>query len=132
MKYSVSTENLLGRRMGDEYPSDQDKVEGLHLRRSYVDDDGEVIDGPSSFTATESVLPWKREYVEMDCPLPQNEFPAWASNKEYLAYNSPSTTFLGRLSMRSSREEYDSCGSEGKEEALLAKDQQQQLPPEQK
>lgn len=54
----------------------------------------------------------------MDCPLQQNEFPAWASNKEYLAYNSPSTTFLGRLSMRSSKEEYDST-SDGKEEVLL-------------
>lgn len=68
----------------------------------------------------EAVLPWKRGDVDLDGPLQQNEFPAWASNKEYLAYNSPSTTFLGRLSMRSSKEEYDS--SDGKEEALLSRE----------
>lgn len=68
----------------------------------------------------EAVLPWKRDDVDLDGPLQQSEFPAWASNKEYLAYNSPSTTFLGRLSMRSSKEEYDS--SDGKEEALLSRD----------
>lgn len=79
-------------------------------------------DPPLTPTAMESVLPWKRGDMELDCPLQQNEFPAWASNREYLAYNSPSTTFLGRLSMRSSKEEYDS-ESDGKEEALLAKDQ---------
>ncbi|XP_017771890.1 PREDICTED: uncharacterized protein LOC108559210, partial [Nicrophorus vespilloides] len=47
-------------------------------------------------TATESVLPWKRDDELEGCgPLQQCEFPAWASNKEYLAYNSPSATFLG-------------------------------------
>lgn len=49
-------------------------------------------------TAIESQLPWKR--VEEDGEggvLKQNEFPAWASNKEYLAYNSPSATFLGNI-----------------------------------
>lgn len=85
------------------------------------------MDPPLAPTATESVLPWKREGLDLDCPLQQNEFPAWASNKEYLAYNSPSTTFLGRLSMRSSREEYDS-GSDGKEEALLPKEQLEPCP----
>ncbi|KAK9753379.1 hypothetical protein QE152_g3433 [Popillia japonica] len=49
-------------------------------------------------TATESVLPWKRnDETEGSAPLQQSEFPAWASNKEYLAYNSPSATFLGGL-----------------------------------
>lgn len=49
-------------------------------------------------TATESVLPWKRDdEAESSAPLQQSEFPAWASNKEYLAYNSPSATFLGKL-----------------------------------
>lgn len=47
-------------------------------------------------TATETMLPWKRQD---DCdsikPLQQNEFPAWCSNKEYIAYSSPSATFLG-------------------------------------
>ncbi|CAD7087971.1 unnamed protein product [Hermetia illucens] len=51
-------------------------------------------------TAIESQLPWKRNDGENEDggPLKQNEFPAWASNKEYLAYNSPSATFLGGLS----------------------------------
>lgn len=49
-------------------------------------------------TATESVLPWKRDDEMEDCkPIQQCEFPAWASNKEYLAYNSPSATFLGGI-----------------------------------
>lgn len=49
-------------------------------------------------TATESQLPWKRNDNgdEDDGPIKQNEFPAWVSNKEYLAYNSPSATFLGK------------------------------------
>ncbi|XP_044009596.1 probable Na(+)/H(+) antiporter nhx-9 isoform X2 [Aphidius gifuensis] len=49
-------------------------------------------------TATETMLPWKRQD---DCdsikPLQQNEFPAWCSNKEYIAYSSPSATFLGGI-----------------------------------
>lgn len=45
-------------------------------------------------TAIETQLPWKRNEDETE-GLQQNEFPAWASNKEYLAYNSPSATFLG-------------------------------------
>ncbi|XP_063919693.1 sodium/hydrogen exchanger 3 isoform X4 [Zophobas morio] len=48
-------------------------------------------------TATETMLPWKRDEEEGSAPLQQSEFPAWASNKEYLAYNSPSATFLGGL-----------------------------------
>ncbi|KAF5273248.1 hypothetical protein FQA39_LY07579 [Lamprigera yunnana] len=49
-------------------------------------------------TATETMLPWKRDDEdECSAPLQQSEFPAWASNKEYLAYNSPSATFLGGL-----------------------------------
>jgi sodium/hydrogen exchanger-like protein 3 len=47
-------------------------------------------------TATESTLPWKRgDEATDEGALKQNEFPSWASNKEYLAYNSPSATFLG-------------------------------------
>lgn len=50
-------------------------------------------------TATETVLPWKRDDEDPNVgPIQQNEFPAWASNKEYLAYNSPSATFLGKNS----------------------------------
>ncbi|KRF85648.1 uncharacterized protein Dvir_GJ16135, isoform M [Drosophila virilis] len=48
-------------------------------------------------TATESQLPWKRGGDESTDAVQQNEFPAWASNKEYLAYNSPSATFLGGI-----------------------------------
>ncbi|KOB75872.1 Sodium/hydrogen exchanger [Operophtera brumata] len=48
-------------------------------------------------TATETMLPWKREEAEGSGALKQSEFPAWASNKEYLAYNSPSATFLGGI-----------------------------------
>lgn len=48
-------------------------------------------------TATETMLPWKREESEGACALKQSEFPSWASNKEYLAYNSPSATFLGEI-----------------------------------
>ncbi|XP_026481196.1 sodium/hydrogen exchanger 3-like isoform X2 [Ctenocephalides felis] len=51
----------------------------------------------STPTATESVLPWKRGDESDEGALQQSEFPAWASNKEYLAYNSPSATFLGGL-----------------------------------
>lgn len=47
-------------------------------------------------TVTETELPWKRNEDNAE-GLQQNEFPAWASNKEYLAYNSPSATFLGNL-----------------------------------
>ncbi|XP_035738567.1 sodium/hydrogen exchanger 3-like isoform X5 [Vespa mandarinia] len=49
-------------------------------------------------TATETVLPWKREDdYESGHPLKQNEFPAWCANKEYLPYSSPSATFLGTI-----------------------------------
>ncbi len=55
--------------------------------------------GHNSPTTMESVLPWKRGDDDHDMgifPIRQNEFPAWASNKEYLAYNSPTNTFLGK------------------------------------
>lgn len=47
----------------------------------------------------EVLLPWKRPEDEVMCdkPLRQSEFPAWASNKEYVGYYSPSNTFLGAL-----------------------------------
>jgi len=48
-------------------------------------------------TATETMLPWKREDdYESGHHIKQHEFPAWCSNKEYLAYSSPSATFLGK------------------------------------
>ncbi|XP_051155357.1 probable Na(+)/H(+) antiporter nhx-9 isoform X2 [Leptopilina boulardi] len=49
-------------------------------------------------TATETMLPWKREDdYDSAHPIKQNEFPAWCSNKEYIAYSSPSATFLGGI-----------------------------------
>ncbi|KAJ8894774.1 hypothetical protein PR048_000081 [Dryococelus australis] len=49
-------------------------------------------------TATETMLPWKRDDEgESTFPVKQSEFPAWCSNKEYLAYSSPSATFLGNI-----------------------------------
>lgn len=46
------------------------------------------------------MLPWKRDDEDTETGgMQQNEFPAWASNKEYLAYNSPSATFLGKQSI---------------------------------
>lgn len=48
-------------------------------------------------TATETMLPWKREDdYDSTHPVKQNEFPPWCTNKEYLAYSSPSATFLGK------------------------------------
>jgi hypothetical protein len=52
-------------------------------------------------TPVESTLPWKRDEDEEDessFAVRQNEFPAWSSNKDYLAYNSPTNTFLGMRS----------------------------------
>ena len=50
-------------------------------------------------TTTESTLPWKRGEDDREGTeaVQQTEFPAWAKNKEYLAYNSPSATFLGKI-----------------------------------
>ncbi|KAG5892223.1 hypothetical protein JTB14_034772 [Gonioctena quinquepunctata] len=72
----------------------------------------EEWDSPITFTAKSSLTdesifsdPGKRmsrgsidagDFMR-SAPLQQSEFPAWASNKEYLAYNSPSATFLGGL-----------------------------------
>lgn len=43
-------------------------------------------------------MPWKREDDKEDNGvIQQTEFPSWANNKEYLAYNSPSATFLGKF-----------------------------------
>ncbi|XP_050311886.1 sodium/hydrogen exchanger 3 isoform X2 [Anthonomus grandis grandis] len=68
---------------------------GKRLSRGSID--GGDLMRVSTPTATEMMLPWKREEEEGCGPLPQAEFPSWASNKEYLAYNSPSATFLGGL-----------------------------------
>ena len=51
------------------------------------------------------VLPWKRPEDEEICdrPLKQNEFPAWASNNDYIKYYSPTNTFLGKKFCKNSR-----------------------------
>lgn len=61
----------------------------------------DVGDNAATPTATEatSTLPWKREEeIGSDGVIQQTEFPSWANNKDYLAYNSPSATFLGGIS----------------------------------
>uniref|UniRef100_A0A336MVV5 Sodium/hydrogen exchanger n=1 Tax=Culicoides sonorensis TaxID=179676 RepID=A0A336MVV5_CULSO len=61
--------------------------------RSYQAFDDARVSTP---TATEKTLPWKRDNEgEEEYGIQQNEFPSWVSNKEYLAYHSPSATFLG-------------------------------------
>ncbi|XP_031624319.1 sodium/hydrogen exchanger 3 isoform X14 [Contarinia nasturtii] len=78
---------------GDE--DDGDDVENSNKRLSKESEGETRVTTP---TATETQLPWKRNDQDTAEVLQQNEFPAWASNKEYLAYNSPSATFLGALS----------------------------------
>ncbi|XP_059474153.1 Na(+)/H(+) exchanger protein 2-like isoform X2 [Neocloeon triangulifer] len=75
----------------DPHPKDPGK------RASRTDSEEEAVHVTP--TATETVLPWKRDDEAEQCtfPLRQHEFPGWCSNKEYLAYNSPSSTFLGGL-----------------------------------
>lgn len=65
-------------------------------RQIAVDIDGDT--NSATPTTTESTLPWKRDEGDGDDDvIQQTEFPSWANNKEYLAYNSPSATFLGKL-----------------------------------
>uniref|UniRef100_A0A182Q8W0 Sodium/hydrogen exchanger n=1 Tax=Anopheles farauti TaxID=69004 RepID=A0A182Q8W0_9DIPT len=72
-----------------------DKEDKRFARESRVLDSEQRVATP---TAIESVLPWKRvDESDDNGAIKQNEFPSWASNKEYLAYNSPSATFLGGL-----------------------------------
>ena len=48
-------------------------------------------------TSPVEILPWKREGVDLFCPLAmkQREFPLWIKNKEYIEQSSPSSTFIG-------------------------------------
>lgn len=65
---------------------------------------------PSSeaLTETETTLPWKRDDVpdaagvrarcgSGDSGVRQREFPSWIDNRDYIAYQSPTSTILGRL-----------------------------------
>ncbi|XP_065088952.1 sodium/hydrogen exchanger 3 isoform X3 [Ochlerotatus camptorhynchus] len=75
--------------------SEQPKAD-KRLSRELRDSEGE--NRVTTPTAIEAVLPWKRvDEDDENGAIKQNEFPSWASNKEYLAYNSPSATFLGGL-----------------------------------
>lgn len=63
---------------------------------------------PEALTETETTLPWKRDDVpdaagvrarcgSGDGGVRQREFPSWIDNREYIAYQSPTSTILGRL-----------------------------------
>ncbi|XP_058446960.1 sodium/hydrogen exchanger 3 isoform X11 [Malaya genurostris] len=70
----------------------------IDKRFSKESKDSEAETRVTTPTAIEAVLPWKRDDEDDGSgAIKQNEFPSWASNKEYLAYNSPSATFLGGL-----------------------------------
>ncbi|XP_043283772.1 probable Na(+)/H(+) antiporter nhx-9 isoform X2 [Venturia canescens] len=80
---------------GEDYDDDLDSDGGTGRKYKGEEGDGFRVTTP---TATETVLPWKREDdYDTARPVKQNEFPAWCSNKEYLAYSSPSATFLGGI-----------------------------------
>ncbi|XP_066142092.1 sodium/hydrogen exchanger 3 isoform X2 [Euwallacea fornicatus] len=81
----------------DRNVSDDSSYTDTGKRMSRGSIDGGDLMRVTTPTATETMLPWKREEDDGCGPLPQAEFPSWASNKEYLAYNSPSATFLGGL-----------------------------------
>ncbi|XP_055295282.1 sodium/hydrogen exchanger 3 isoform X28 [Sitodiplosis mosellana] len=86
---------------------DGDDVENANKRLSKESEGETRVTTP---TATETQLPWKRNEDNVE-GLQQNEFPAWASNKEYLAYSSPSATFLG-LFRRESTTSGSAAGSD--------------------
>lgn len=80
----------------DDIPTSARKVQ---RQLSFPVDEGDSNAGP---TMAEVLLPWKRPEDEDICdkPIRQSEFPAWASNKEYVGYNSPSNTFLGNIGIK--------------------------------
>ncbi|XP_053593864.1 probable Na(+)/H(+) antiporter nhx-9 isoform X4 [Microplitis demolitor] len=81
----------------DDDTDDDDNTECGIMRRHRGESEGESF-RVTTPTATETMLPWKREDdYDSARPVQQNEFPAWCSNKEYLAYSSPSATFLGGI-----------------------------------
>ncbi|XP_057328287.1 sodium/hydrogen exchanger 3 isoform X2 [Microplitis mediator] len=81
----------------DDDTDDDDNTECGMMRRHRGESEGESF-RVTTPTATETMLPWKREDdYDSARPVQQNEFPAWCSNKEYLAYSSPSATFLGGI-----------------------------------
>ncbi|XP_063535124.1 sodium/hydrogen exchanger 3 isoform X5 [Cydia strobilella] len=89
------------RRDGDDGVPNEDILEEDEIRMSDDNDTYMIVADQARVatpTATETMLPWKREEGEgYSGALKQSEFPSWASNKEYLAYSSPSATFLGGI-----------------------------------
>ncbi|XP_061714973.1 sodium/hydrogen exchanger 3 isoform X10 [Cydia pomonella] len=89
------------RRDGDDGVPNEDILEEDERRMSDDNDTYMIVADQARVatpTATETMLPWKREEGEgYSGALKQSEFPSWASNKEYLAYSSPSATFLGGI-----------------------------------
>ncbi|XP_076264199.1 na[+]/H[+] hydrogen exchanger 2 isoform X4 [Rhynchophorus ferrugineus] len=94
-KPSVLENSLPWRR--DRHVTDDSIFSDNGKRMSRGSIDGGDLMRVTTPTATEIMLPWKRDEDDGSGPLQQAEFPSWASNKEYLAYNSPSATFLGGL-----------------------------------
>ncbi|XP_046455205.1 sodium/hydrogen exchanger 3-like isoform X1 [Daphnia pulex] len=60
---------------------------------------------PSTPTAAEMQLPWKRDDADdmSTFAIKQSEFPLWVDNKEYNNYYSPTNTFLGELDKKKSQ-----------------------------
>ncbi|XP_015109560.1 probable Na(+)/H(+) antiporter nhx-9 isoform X1 [Diachasma alloeum] len=80
----------------DDTDVDEDTEMGI-VRRQRGESEGEPF-RVTTPTAIETMLPWKREDdYDTGRPVKQNEFPPWCSNKEYIAYSSPSATFLGGI-----------------------------------
>ncbi|KAL0270823.1 UNVERIFIED_CONTAM: hypothetical protein PYX00_008108 [Menopon gallinae] len=94
---TVAEVSLPWRRNYDEVQKEASPVD-LSAKRLSTDSQDE--NGILTPTATEAVLPWKRDDSDSALsggPVKQSEFPAWCSNKEYMAYSSPSATFLGGI-----------------------------------
>ncbi|XP_058819478.1 sodium/hydrogen exchanger 3 isoform X4 [Topomyia yanbarensis] len=97
----TAAESFLPWRRDKSYQSFVDEAaepSKIDKRFSKESKDSEAETRVTTPTAIEAVLPWKRDVEDDESgAIKQNEFPSWASNKEYLAYNSPSATFLGGL-----------------------------------
>ncbi|XP_065577785.1 probable Na(+)/H(+) antiporter nhx-9 isoform X2 [Artemia franciscana] len=83
-----------GRKKEGENNEDLDGIT-FTARGKRMSDVEEIDPEIATPTATETQLPWKR--TEDDGPVKQQEFPTWITNKDYTAYNSPTTTFLGSI-----------------------------------
>ncbi|XP_064466459.1 sodium/hydrogen exchanger 3-like [Ornithodoros turicata] len=89
----------------------QDNDEGIVFvaRSDRTPSPGSRSDSPApidELTETETTLPWKRDdtsagvHASVDVEngaVRQREFPSWIDNREYLSYQSPTSTIIGRL-----------------------------------